>query len=128
MTGIDGGTLREWRRTRGWDVPKTARELRRVADEPVAAHDALVRMIRSWERGDHELSERYELLYRRLGLEAARPSAGEPELDHAPDDASSVTTWVAATNTTDDAIDEIDRAAARTGDVPQPCLWVQSIL
>jgi len=29
-------------------------------------------MIRGWERGDHELSERYELLYRRLGLESAR--------------------------------------------------------
>jgi hypothetical protein len=98
-------------------VPKTARELRRVASEPIAAHDALVRMIRSWERGDHELSERYELLYRRLGLEAARPCAGEPEPDHAADDASSVTTWVAATNTTDDAIDEIDRAAAYLADV-----------
>lgn len=117
MTGIDGGTLREWRRTRGWDVPKTARELRRVASEPVAVHDALVRMIRSWERGDHELSERYELLYRRLGLEAAGPRAGEPEPDHAADDASSVTTWVAATNTTDDAIDEIDRAAAYLAEV-----------
>ena len=75
LTGIDGGTLREWRRSRGWDVPKTARELRRVASEPVAAPDALVRMIRSWERGDHELSERYELLYRRLGLESSTAAA-----------------------------------------------------
>jgi hypothetical protein len=50
LTGIDGGMLREWRRSRGWDVPKTARELRRVASEPVAAPDALVRMIRGWER------------------------------------------------------------------------------
>ncbi len=71
VTGIDGGTLREWRRSRGWDVPKTARELRHVASEPVAAPDALVRMIRGWERGDHELSERYELLYRRLGTHDA---------------------------------------------------------
>ena len=117
LTGIDGGTLREWRRSRGWDVPKTARELRRVANEPVAAPDALVRMIRSWERGDHELSERYELLYRRLGLKAARPPAREPEPDHAPDDASSVTAWVAATNTTDDAIEEIDRAATYLAEV-----------
>ncbi len=122
MTGIDGGTLREWRRSRGWDVPKTARELRRVATEPVAAPDALVRMIRGWERGDHELSERYELLYRLLGLERAQnpaqaPDAREPEPDCAPDDAASVTAWIAATNTTDDAIEEMDRAATYLAEV-----------
>ncbi len=68
MTGMSGGDLREWRRSRGWDVPELARQLRRAASEPVAAHDALVRMIRAWERGDHRPSERYELLYRKLGL------------------------------------------------------------
>jgi hypothetical protein len=36
--------------------------------DPVAAHDALVRMIRAWERGDHHPSQRYELLYCKLGL------------------------------------------------------------
>jgi hypothetical protein len=118
LTGIDGGTLREWRRSRGWDVPKTARELRRVASEPVAAPDALVRMIRGWERGDHELSERYELLYRRLGLEGTlAPASGDPEPDHASDDARNVTAWVAATNTTDDAIEEMDRAATYLADI-----------
>jgi hypothetical protein len=109
--------LREWRRSRGWDVPKTARELRRAASEPVAAPDALVRMIRGWERGDHELSERYELLYRRLGLERAQQGVREPEPDRAPDDASSVTAWVAATNTTDDAIERIDRATTYLAEV-----------
>ena len=118
LTGIDGGTLREWRRSRGWDVPKTARELRRVASEPVAAPDALVRMIRGWERGDHELSERYELLYRRLGLESTQaPASGKAEPDHAPDDAQNVTAWVAATNTTDDAIEEMDRAATYLAEI-----------
>jgi len=68
MTGISGGDLREWRRSRGWDVPELARQLRRAASDPVAAHDALVRMVRAWERGDHRPSERYELLYRKLGL------------------------------------------------------------
>ena len=68
MTGINGSDLREWRRSRGWDVPELARQLRRAASEPVAAHDALLRMIRAWERGDHCPSERYELLYRNLGL------------------------------------------------------------
>jgi hypothetical protein len=118
LTGIDGGTLREWRRSRGWDVPKTARELRHVASEPVAAPDALVRMIRGWERGDHELSERYELLYRRLGLESIQaPTSCEAGRDHASDDAQNVTAWVAATNTTDDAIEEMDRAATYLAEI-----------
>ena len=68
MTGISGSDLRDWRRSRGWDVPELARQLRRAASDPIAAHDALVRMIRAWERGDHRPSERYELLYRKLGL------------------------------------------------------------
>ena len=69
MPGIDGGTLREWRRTRGWDVPEMARQLRHAARGRVAAHDGLIRMIYAWERGDHAISERYELLYRKLGLD-----------------------------------------------------------
>jgi len=68
MTESSGGELRDWRRSRGWDVPDLARQLRRAASEPIAAHDGLVRMIRGWERGDHRLSERYELLYRKPGL------------------------------------------------------------
>lgn len=80
MPGIEGNTLREWRRARGWDVPQLARQLRRAATEPIAAHDGLVRMIRSWERGAHALSERYELLYRSLGFgESARGSAAPSE-------------------------------------------------
>ncbi|MGH3287165.1 MAG: hypothetical protein ACRDPD_21175 [Streptosporangiaceae bacterium] len=54
-----------------------ARQLRRAARKPIAAHDALVRMIRGWERGDHELSERYELLYRELGMSPERPETQE---------------------------------------------------
>ena len=77
MPGIDGGTLGAWRRSRGWDVPEVARQLRRVAREsgvPVAASAGLIRMIYAWERGDHDLSERYELLYRSLGLGAGERS------------------------------------------------------
>ncbi|HSZ39458.1 MAG TPA: hypothetical protein VK817_05835 [Trebonia sp.] len=77
MPGTEGKTLREWRRARGWDVPQLARQLRHASTEPVAAHDGLVRMIRSWERGTHVLSERYELLYRSLGFEGH-------QLRHAP--------------------------------------------
>ena len=78
MTADNGSELREWRRSRGWDVPELARRLRRAADEPVGAHDGLVRMIRAWERGDHHPSERYELLYRRLGLPARNENEPEP--------------------------------------------------
>lgn len=75
MTGIDGGTLREWRRSRGWDVPETARRLRRAAGEDtLPVHDALVRMIRRWER-EGLRTERYELLYRKA-FATPPPGAG----------------------------------------------------
>ena len=32
-------------------------------------------MIYAWERGDHQISERYELLYRALGFTARQPAA-----------------------------------------------------
>jgi len=83
MAVSNGGELREWRRSRGWDVPELARRLRRAADEPVAAHEGLVRMIRAWERGDHRPSERYELLYLRLGLPPANENEAEPQSPHA---------------------------------------------
>src|SRR5580692_1758048 len=66
MPHTDGPTLRAWRRARGWDVPETARQLRSAARslrQPVAEHGGLVRMVYSWERGDHDVSERYALLY-----------------------------------------------------------------
>jgi hypothetical protein len=64
MTGIDGESLRQWRRSRGWDVPAMARQMRRAAGDgdPLPVHDALVRMIRRWER-EGLRTERYELLY-----------------------------------------------------------------
>ena len=79
MPGVDGASLREWRRSRGWDVPEVARQLRRAADRAgvqIATRDGLVRMIYAWERGDHDLSERYELLYRKAGFTG---SAGNDE-------------------------------------------------
>jgi hypothetical protein len=80
MPEISGETLRAWRRSRGWDVPETARQLRRAAEnDPLPVHDALVRMIYRWERLGLR-TERYELLYRRLGAGAPQPdTAAEPE-------------------------------------------------
>ena len=84
MPGIGGGTLREWRRSRGWDVPEMARQLRRAAREagvPAATHTGLIRMIYAWERGDHKLTERYRLLYAAaLGIDPDRVAhmPGEP--------------------------------------------------
>jgi hypothetical protein len=34
-----------------------------AGDAPLPSHDSVVRMIRRWERGTYEVSERYELLY-----------------------------------------------------------------
>ncbi len=90
MTDIDGGDLRTWRRSCGWSVPKTAQELRRAARElgvRVAAIDGLIRMIYAWERGDHKLTERYELLYRKLGL-GPQDTPAVQERPEIPDDLS----------------------------------------
>jgi transcriptional regulator with XRE-family HTH domain len=69
LTDVTGETLRQWRESQGWDVPRMARELRRVArnsGEDVAAHHGLVRMIPQWERGNRVPRERYRLLYRQI--------------------------------------------------------------
>lgn len=79
MPAIHGEVLREWRRSRGWDVPEMARRIRQAAgDEPLPVHDALVRMVRRWERGTSGLSERYELLYRKALSEPLEASPTEP--------------------------------------------------
>ena len=66
MTDVTSETLRLWRESQGWDVPRMARELRRAArdsGEDVAAHHGLVKMIPQWERGARAPRERYRLLY-----------------------------------------------------------------
>jgi hypothetical protein len=48
MPAIDGAALRAWRRSRSWDVPEMARQLRRAArdtGQTVAARSGLLRMI-----------------------------------------------------------------------------------
>jgi hypothetical protein len=50
----DSQTLRVWRESQGWDVPRMAREFRKAgrdSGEDVAAHHGLVKMIPQWERG-----------------------------------------------------------------------------
>jgi transcriptional regulator with XRE-family HTH domain len=66
VTDVTSQTLRRWRESKGWDVPRMARELRKAArdtGEDVAAHHGLVKMIPQWERGDRAPRERYRLLY-----------------------------------------------------------------
>ena len=66
MRDVTSETLRSWRESRGWDVPRMARELRKAArnsGEDVAAHHGLVKMIPQWERGNRAPRERYRLLY-----------------------------------------------------------------
>lgn len=74
MTDVTSENLRLWRQAKGWDVPRMARELRKVArdtGEDVAAHHGLVKMIAQWERGNRMPRERYQLLYLKI-------FAGEP--------------------------------------------------
>jgi transcriptional regulator with XRE-family HTH domain len=60
---LDVGQLRSLRRSRGWDVPEMARQLRLAAGGTATpSHDALARMIRRWEAGSNGMSERYQLL------------------------------------------------------------------
>ena len=69
MTHVTGENLRLWRESRGWDVSRMARELRKAArdtGEDVAAHHGLVKMIPQWERGNRVPRERYRLLYRQI--------------------------------------------------------------
>jgi hypothetical protein len=66
VTDVTSQTLRLWRESKGWDVPRMARELRKAArdtGEDVAAHHGLVKMIPQWERGARAPRERYRLLY-----------------------------------------------------------------
>ena len=69
MTDVTSQTLRLWRESQGWDVPRMARELRKAArdtGENVAAHHGLVKMIPQWERGNRAPRERYRLLYLKI--------------------------------------------------------------
>jgi hypothetical protein len=73
LTDVTSETLRLWRQSRGWDVPRMARELRKAArdsGEDVAAHHGLVKMIPQWERGNRAPRERYRLLYLKVFTDA----------------------------------------------------------
>ncbi len=73
MTDVTSETLRPWRQSKGWDVPRMARELRKAArdsGEDVAAHHGLVKMIPQWERGDRAPRERYRLLHLKVFTDA----------------------------------------------------------
>ncbi|MGP0028434.1 MAG: hypothetical protein ACLPKE_34525, partial [Streptosporangiaceae bacterium] len=81
---MTGAQLRAWRQRAGWDVPETARQLRRAAgDDPhLPDHDTLVRAIRRRERDNYSVTERYILLYARaLGITSGQLTIQEPGLD-----------------------------------------------
>jgi transcriptional regulator with XRE-family HTH domain len=70
LTDVTSETLRRWRQSEGWDVPRMARELRKAArdsgEDVAAAHHGLVKMIPQWERGNRAPRERYRLLYLKI--------------------------------------------------------------
>jgi hypothetical protein len=86
VTEVTSQTLRLWRESRGWDVPRMARELRRAArdtGEDLAAHHGLVKMIPQWERGDRAPRERYRLLYLKIFEDIAGGLSPSGERDKA---------------------------------------------
>ena len=79
MSDATGETLRLWRESMGWDVPRMARELRKVArasGEDVAAHHGLVKMIPQWERGNRAPRDRYRLLYLKIFADVLNDLSG----------------------------------------------------
>lgn len=75
----DGAVLLAWRRSRGWDAPEMAANIRRAAtDGQVPDQDSLKRMVWRWER-EGLSAERYELLYARaLGISPDELAGGPP--------------------------------------------------
>lgn len=80
---VDGATLRRWRLSRRWDVPRLAREFIAAADEPLATLRGLTHMINAWERGARRPSERYWLLYLRVFSECATDETGNGDQNEA---------------------------------------------
>jgi transcriptional regulator with XRE-family HTH domain len=75
VTDVTSQTLRLLRESKGWDVSRMARELRKAArdtGEDVAAHHGLVKMIPQWERGGRAPRERYRLLYLKVFQDLAQ--------------------------------------------------------
>lgn len=87
-----GGWLRRQRQARGWAVPEMTRKLREVAGEvgdTLPVHDALVSMVRKWERGRGGVSERYRLhLSRLFGVPVDQFGTSKPVLTLQPADPS----------------------------------------
>ena len=83
LADVTGETLCSWRESKGWDVPRMARELRKAArdtGEDVAAHHGLVKMIPQWERGGRAPRERYRLLYLKVFEDMAGGMAAGADL------------------------------------------------
>jgi len=83
LADMTGEELRRWRESKGWDVPRMARELRKAArdtGEDVAAHHGLVKMIPQWERGGRAPRERYRLLYLKVFEDLSQGMAASADL------------------------------------------------
>jgi hypothetical protein len=64
-----GQWLREQRQARGWNIPEMCRQLRRAADsagDRLPGNDALITMVRRWEKDNGGVSERYRLYFCRV--------------------------------------------------------------
>lgn len=116
--------IREERQRRLWSQKTCAARLRDAADDRTRAQlpsvENIQRRVRGHESGQHYPGDLYAELYCRafgltreslFGTTTARPGREFPEIA-AGGDIAALTTWITATNTTDDAIARIDLARA----------------
>jgi hypothetical protein len=108
--------LRRARRARGWDVARLAVELRRAGGRQVTATtESLTRMIRDWEKGTYEPSERYQLLLARVLATESDPPMDQPSAAVRADDAAiairTTSAHIVALDTRFGARDMVDTAA-----------------
>jgi hypothetical protein len=75
LTDVTSETLRQWRQSQGWDVPRMARELRQAArdsGEDVAAHHGLGTDDPAVGTRGPRPRERYRLLYLKVFTDLAQ--------------------------------------------------------
>lgn len=123
--------LRRERTSRLWSQKDTAVRLRKAADSQTRAGlpdvESIQRYVRAYEAGRHFPGDLYGELYCRifgltrealLGPSPARRSEESSEEPSIPteQDAASLTAWIAASNTSDEAIGHLDEARGALAD------------
>src|SRR5215468_580962 len=118
--------LREERSRRGWSQRQMALRIYRAADERTQAGlpriEHIIRRIVSYESGTHRPRDPYTELYSRafgIPRDVLFGPGGDEQPGRMPAaaDADGLTSWITTSNTTDEAIERIGRAASELAGV-----------